>query len=318
MATGAFCPCPTWFLMQKSFSIRELVALAVVGFCALPALAQDPAPAEATRGRATLGFAREPRRPRPSPQDRRIQLEARLREMMQSFGVSAPATQDAIVDYLAEEEAGRLAVREAARRLLNGLRRDAPPERMRDLISSYQTALATDSKRRQTAQTTLDAKIGFSFDTRLEALLWLSGVLGEGGSALPMGALSMRAGTPRAREGELALARTAKRDTARRGQLIGTLENKAPGWIEVRGESGALERFWPAWNDELAAFEPRVVATMEQLPLGARVRVEWQQFERRRIVDLAAAPDPKRPAMPDQAPTQTGEAEARNDAPQPR
>ena len=227
---------------------------------------------------------RTSRRPRATPAERRTQLEARLREMMQNLGVSAPATQEAVIAYLAEEEAGRTEVREAARRLLSGVRRDAPPERMRDLISAYQSALAAESKRRIAAQSALDAKIGFSVDTRLEAVLWLSGVLGEGGGALPMGALS-------ARDGNVAPARNAKGDAAKRGQFIGVLEKRASDWIEVRGENGQLERFFASRNRQLEAFEPRVITAMTQLPLGARVRVDWERDKRRRILELVELPN---------------------------
>ncbi|RYG70225.1 hypothetical protein EON80_08315, partial [bacterium] len=108
---------------------------------------------------------------------RRSPTEIRLRAMWTDLGVEA-ACQDAIIAYLDEDEKGKATVRAASRRLMTAVTRNYPPERMRELVALYKGAIEADKARRITAQTSLDAKIGFSLNPRLEGMLWLFGVLG--------------------------------------------------------------------------------------------------------------------------------------------
>ncbi len=204
-------------------------------------------------------------------QIRREQVEARLRAMLNGFGVDS-ARQDALVAYLAEEEAGRVAVREATRRLVVAVRKGAEAESMRELISGYKAALEADKVRRAAAQMALDAKIGFSQDPRLEAVLWLFGVLGEGQPRLPY--LGPR------------VAPTSSAEAARR-VVVGTVENKGAGWIEVREGGGPSERYFPLVRaQETGTLNGGVTSAVRAAKIGDRVRLEWVASERRRVVKL--------------------------------
>lgn len=208
-------------------------------------------------------------------QSRREQVEGRLRAMLNDFGVDS-ARQDALVAYLAEEEAGRVAVREATKRLVVAVRKGADAESMRELISSYKAAQEADKARRAAAQTALDAKIGFSQDPRLEAVLWLFGVLGEGQPRLPLG--------PR-------VAATSSADASRR-VVVGTVENKGAGWIEVREGDGRSERYFPMVRaQETGTLNEGVTGAVRAAKIGDRVRLEWVGNERRRVVKLETQTD---------------------------
>ncbi len=124
--------------------------------------------------------------PKDRAAQRRAQSEMRLRALMNNLGIEAAASQDALIAYLAEDESGKIATRGAARRLEAAVRTETPPDRMRDLIAIYKAALDADRERRHAAQNALDAKIGFSLSPRLEAILWLLGVLGDGQNGLPL------------------------------------------------------------------------------------------------------------------------------------
>ena len=227
---------------------------------------------------------------------RRAATEDKLRALMVNLGVTAAATQDAIIAYLAEDEMGRSGVREAEKRMLAGVRRDVPPERMRDLIGDYKTALDSDKTRRALAQNKLDARVGYSLDPKLEATLWLMGVLGEGGSKLPVGGLvapptQTSPAIPVNQNNAPVYGPPLSPSFGARGEIVGTVTakgvtDKGEHWLEIRDDSGALDRYSPLWREDLGALDPDVDAQMIKTPLGARVRVSWLWQERRRALKL--------------------------------
>ena len=268
----------------------------------------DPNAAPKTPPSTTPASTQTPPRPALTAAQRRQQTEEKLRALMVNLGVTAAATQDAIIGYLAEDEMGRSSVREAEKRMLLGLRRDVPPERMRDLTGDYKTALDSDKTRRAAAQNKLDARVGYSLDPKLEATLWLIGVLGEGGSKLPTSALVVPApDAPRRPDDAQQLAPGApiygpplSPSFGARGEIVGTVTakgvtDKGEHWLEIRDDTGALDRYAPLWREDLGALDPDVDAQMTKTPLGARVKVQWLWQERRRALKLQ--PEDAPPAL---------------------
>lgn len=258
---------------------------AMGGLLALPqfALAQEievpedaPPPLEARRPPG-----KPPEKPR---EDKRRQLENRLRGLMAKLGTDDEPTQDAVLQYLAEDEAGRQNVREAARRLMMGMRRDVPTERLSDLITGYKNALEADKTRRLQAQTSLDGKTGFSTKPNLEAMLWLIGVLGDAPPPnLPQILLAPNKppAPPKPAPDE------------REGVAIGVVTDKAANWLEIRDDAGQIERYTATWKREYATpgnFDPQIVQAIAQTQNGDKVRIEWTWDERRRALKLEPMP----------------------------
>lgn len=266
----------------------------------------DTAPIAATASVATGAMAlAQPKSDRKtlSPAQRRQQVEDRLRVLMNNVGLTVAPTQDAIIDYLSEDEAGRVAVREAEKKLALGVRRDVPPERMRDLIADYKTAADKDKARRAAAQNKLDARVGYSFAPKLEAMLWLMGVLGDGASKLPTGALAFKPpeAPPDETKGPI-YGPLPLPGLGARGEIVGTVTTKGVSergehWLEIRDDSGATDRYSPVWRDDLRALDPDMNAQLNEAQVGARVRVQWIWQERRRALELQPENAP-RPAAP--------------------
>lgn len=220
-------------------------------------------------------------------ESRRQAVELRLRALMSDFGLEDKAKQDALVAYLAEDEAGKTLVRDAAKRLMIGVKRGAEPERMRELIALYKAALETDKTRRIAAQTALDAKIGYSLDPRLEAVLWLFGVLGEAQPGLSPNWMGPR-------------SRTSKKNTAteaapqRSGIVKGIVARKGEGWIEVREEEKRSQRYEIPEPADAGANQGALFQALSAAKIGDRVRLEWTKKEQTRIVkfklETASAP----------------------------
>ena len=258
---------------------------------------QEPAAGDAPTETADENAAP---RPRLTPEERRQQIEEKLRALMVNLGVSRAATQDAILDYLTQDETAHAALREAEKKLLTGLRRDVPPERMRDLLDDYRKTVETDRDNRAGAQRNLDARIGYSLDQKLEAVLWLMGVLGEGASKLPTNALVVNAPPTAATANGGAVAGAGGTPvygppfvpkTGARGEIVGTVVAKGLGdegghWLEIRDDSGASERYAALWRDDLNALDPDMEKQLGQTPLSARVRVQWIWQEKRRALNL--------------------------------
>jgi len=205
-------------------------------------------------------------------QARRVATEARMRELMTRLGIASPPTQDAVLGFMSADEEGRKMVREAGRKLLVGIRRDAPPERLKVLLSDYQSALDAERHRREAAQTALDARVGFSLDARLESLLWLMGVLGQGQSAFSINALDSDSYARRGRSDAAALA-VASVAGAIPNEIEGTVSAKSgagelPSWLEIRDGNGKIWRLQP---DNLGAARRILGRQIAQLPTGSHI-----------------------------------------------
>ena len=257
-----------------------------------PEVVQTPenAPAKLADSQ-TPTAATAPRKLALTAEQRRQQTEDKLRALMINLGIKVAVSQDAIIEYLAQDELSRAAMRDAEKRLLNGLRRDVPPERMRDLLDEYRGAVEKDQSSRLASQRTLDVRIGYSLDPKTEAVLWLMGVLGEGASKLPTSALTARAPeTPVAPDAPVYGPPVSPNFRAR-GEIVGTVNAKGIGetgehWLEIRDDSGASERYFALWRDDLKAIDPDMEKILGQTMLSERVRVEWVWQEKRRALQL--------------------------------
>ena len=219
-------------------------------------------------------------------QTQQMGAEARMRDMMARNGITATTTQDAILSFLRDDEDNKRAVREASKRLWNGMRRDVPIERLRALMGDYQKALATAHENRVRAQTALDARVGYSLDARLEAMLWLLGVLGEGqnvivvnspapppvpvpiptlpenGTRFPGGMM----GRPR-----IMMVVPPTGEVQVEGVVSGkNLPEEAASWLEIRDDKGRLWRMAPSNNPDALPILKRQIGGLD---VGARVLV---------------------------------------------
>ena len=196
-------------------------------------------------------------------------VEQRMRDMMTRSGISTLATQDAILAFMREDEDEKRAVRDAGRNLWNGIRRDAPAERLRALLGDYQKALRDTHDSRVRAQTALDARVGYSLDARLESLLWLLGVLGEGQNTLVIPA------PPRSQRRAIAGNALATDTGNGERQIEGIVNTKsapdeATVWLEVRDAQGYLWRMVPSTEPDA---QPILNRQIQGLTNGARVLV---------------------------------------------
>ncbi len=223
--------------------------------------------AYAQANNATEGTARA--------QTRQLALERRMRDMMTRNGITTTTTQDAILAFMRDDEDGKRAVRDAGRRLWNGIRRDAPAERLRALLSDYQKALDTAHDNREHAQTALDARVGYSLDPRLESMLWLLGVLGEGQTVftLPQPAPNPRGPRMMGGNGAPPVSMFVVPNGAM--QIDGFVNAKnSPQemmvWLEIRDANGRLWRMVPSNNPDA---QPILMRQINGLALGAHVLV---------------------------------------------
>ncbi len=294
-------------MYRPSPLVHSFLILALSAFVLPLCAQQEAAPPDAAAMEAPLPPEQAPRANRQEPgqaapqyrigRDRRDQVEMRLRAMMSDFGIDNATKQDAVIAYLAEDEAGKSKVREAGKRLLQALRRGTEKGRTRDLIAVYKGALDADKERRVAAQTALDAKIGFSLEPRLEAALWLFGVLGEGQVGLSINSLIPRPNANQGRNYAPQYGGPLAALTPRAGTVFGTVSNKGEGWIEVgeRNKRNSLERYIPFWaaatvggaeNTMGGGYDRAVLEAMRNVKVGDSVRLEWVWSERKRVVKL--------------------------------
>ena len=298
-------------LPRRAFARAGLILCVLMPLVSVTiARAQDGAP-DANEGDnapvAAAGVKSVGKRVAPTPEERRQATEDRLRSLMKNLGIGGAATQDAILDYLAADESARAALREAEKSLMTALRRDVPPERMRDLLGDYRAAIETDKSERASAQRKLDARVGYSLDPKLEAVLWLMGVLGEGASKLPTANLvTAKPAPPDATPPEAPVYGPPFNPNGARGEIVGTVTAKGvtetgEHWLEIRDDSGATDRYAAPWREDLKALDPDTEKQIAQTALSARVRVQWVWQERRRALKLQSesAVTPPTVALPE-------------------
>ncbi len=103
-----------------------------------------------------------------------------LRDDLGRAGFGDRALQNALIDFVEEQDLAREAVREAAvacYRALDNQQMDDPE--VQKLLDSYQAAAARAQAKREAGLTQLDAQIHFSTNPRLKTFLTLRGLIGQ-------------------------------------------------------------------------------------------------------------------------------------------
>lgn len=122
-----------------------------------------------------------PRPPRETPEQRRQEQETQLRTLMSSNGVTDAPTQDAVLTYLEDELKARAPLRQMGLKLYRALGdQNISNDQIQAMIADYQNAQDLENQRRTKSQSDLDAKIHYTKNPRLQGLLLLMGVLGDG------------------------------------------------------------------------------------------------------------------------------------------
>ena len=111
---------------------------------------------------------------------------------MSAVGIDDPGVQNSLLEFFKQDELGKRKVRQTANRLAYALRNNANPDLINQMMKEYKDCLDSDKSRREQAQKSLDGQIGYSGNPRLEAILLLMGVLGDGSSFVPASLLSSR------------------------------------------------------------------------------------------------------------------------------
>lgn len=125
--------------------------------------------------------AQPPQRPQMTPEERRKQTEDKLREMMTNNGITDSSMQDAVLAYLSNELEARQPLRQMGIKLQRALGdQSITDDQIKAMIADYKNAQDLENQRRTKAQSDLDANIHYSKNPRLQGLLMLMGVLGNG------------------------------------------------------------------------------------------------------------------------------------------
>ena len=159
-----------WSLMLASLALSGAIAMAQPGNQPPPPPGNYPPP-----------NAGPQQRPRMTPEERRKETENKLREMMTHNGITDASTQDAVLAYLSNELDARRPLRQMGVKLQRALGdQSIADDQIKALIADYQNAQEMENQRRIKAQSDLDGKIHYSQNPRLQGLLMLMGVLGDG------------------------------------------------------------------------------------------------------------------------------------------
>ena len=146
--------------------------------------------AEQEAGKRETARRREENRRRAIEKQARI--EGEMRRMMSRLGCDETRVQDAIIVYIAGETRARRPLRDQSRKLFQALRaRDTMPNEgatdseIETLLIDFRAALEQDKARHQVGEAALDQQINFKGNARLEAMLLLFGVIGDGPTFFP-------------------------------------------------------------------------------------------------------------------------------------
>lgn len=107
--------------------------------------------------------------------------EQNLRGMMASFGVTELDVQNSIIVYLQDYVLRIRPLREQGRRLYRALQNETiSTTEMAGLLTDFRAAIEADTARRAAAEAALSEQTGYTNNPRLEAMLLLLGVIGDG------------------------------------------------------------------------------------------------------------------------------------------
>lgn len=114
--------------------------------------------------------------------DMQKRMEEGMRQMLRQAGVDDAPTQDIILDYVRADFEARAQLREQGNKLFQAVRNGGvTDDQLLALITDYRAAQQAERTRREKAETDLDAKVHFSKNPKLEAMLLLGGMIGDGG-----------------------------------------------------------------------------------------------------------------------------------------
>jgi Ca2+-binding EF-hand superfamily protein len=186
-----------------------------------------------------------PPRERPNRNNRENNLqgpEQNLRRLMTQAGIGEGATQDAILEYVRADLHARSSLREQGTKLIQALRAGAvTDDQMAALVADYRAAQQVEKSRREVAEAQLDAKISYSKNPRLEAMLLLAGVIGEGGGLMMPPGFGGGGPGRRGGQGEGQALNPQERE-ARRQRMLERFDVNKDGKLDAQEEAAMREQ----------------------------------------------------------------------------
>lgn len=113
-----------------------------------------------------------------TPQQMQQMREEALKTQMTAFGVEA-AAQTSIIAYANARETAAMPLRAQARTLQTGLNNNLSAEAATRQLAALRDAVKAEKARRASAESALNAAVGFSKNPQLEAYLTLAGLIGD-------------------------------------------------------------------------------------------------------------------------------------------
>lgn len=106
--------------------------------------------------------------------------EEQTRNNLIEQGFTNKDSQNAILEFVKAQTKARAPIREQAQKLTEALRdQDVTDPEITTQLADLRTAIKTEKERTETAEKELDAKIGYTKNARLDALLTTQGILGD-------------------------------------------------------------------------------------------------------------------------------------------
>jgi hypothetical protein len=103
-----------------------------------------------------------------------------VRRMLTDAGFTQAGLQDAVVNFVQEQDEATRPLQEQARKVNQALRNGGMTEaQLATLLSDFRSDVAQEKARRAKALKELDAEIGYSKQPRLDALLTMNGLIGD-------------------------------------------------------------------------------------------------------------------------------------------
>lgn len=184
-----------------------------------------------------------------NPAEMQQRMEAGMRQMLTQAGVNDAPTQDIVLAYVKVDTDARSPMRMQSMKLWQAVRGGGvTDDQLLALVTDYRASQQAEKVRREKAEADLEAKIHFSKNPRLEALLLLSGMIGDGGNPMMMGGGRGMGGGGRGPNAGGAAGMNGQLGQPGGPQNIGDMRKKMQEKFDKNGD-GTLDA------DEKAAFE---------------------------------------------------------------
>lgn len=172
--------------------------------------------------------------------------DAAIRKMLVQGGVADIATQDAVLAFVKEDTEARRPMREQGAKLFQALRAGAiTDEQFLALVTDYRAAQQAEKVRREEAQDALDEKIHFTDNPRLEAMLLLAGLIGDGVPFMNGGQAGFNVRGGQFGQNAMAKGENAQKREENRKKMTERFDKNADGKLDV-DETAA----WKQWRQE--------------------------------------------------------------------